>query len=49
MNGHIQIVGLMEKLDDLLRRLNPYIAMYKKMRHVAIEEERKSLEEGKTH
>lgn len=47
MNGHIQIVGLMKQLDDLLRRVNPYIAMYKNMRQVAIEEDRKSLEEGR--
>ena len=37
----------MEKLFDLLRRVNPYAAMYKNMRQVAIKEDRQALEEGR--
>ena len=37
----------MEQLDDLLRLVNPYAAMYKNTSQVAIEEERQVLEEGK--
>lgn len=38
----------MEQLDVLLRRVNPYAAMYKNMSQVAIEEERQALEEGRS-
>ncbi|XP_046452737.1 uncharacterized protein LOC124200510 [Daphnia pulex] len=39
--------ALMEQLDALIRRVNPYAVMYKNMRQVAMEEDRQAAVEGR--